>query len=114
MITATFYSREDRATCFSVEGHSGLSTEGEDVLCAAVTSAVRLTECVVNDILGLECAVKVKEDIPLISLRLPANLSSEQDETCQALLDGLMLYLSQLHEEYPENIIVYHQEITEV
>ena len=30
------------------------ASEGEDIVCAAVTSAVRLVECAVNDVLGLE------------------------------------------------------------
>ena len=106
MITATFHLDGKRIVSFQVEGHSGLADEGEDVLCAAVTSAVRLTECAVNDVLGLEASVKVKEDKALISLKLPGGLSQQNESTCQSLLTALMLYLSQLHEEYPENIIV--------
>ena len=60
MITASFHLEGSRIVSFQVEGHSGLATEGEDILCAAVTSAVRLTECAVNDVLGLEASVKVK------------------------------------------------------
>ena len=106
MITATFHLDGKRIASFQVEGHSGLADEGEDVLCAAVTSAVRLTECAVNDVLGLEAGVKVKPDKALISLKLPGGLGQTNESTCQTLLTALMLYLSQLHEEYPENIIV--------
>ncbi|MFQ9917993.1 MAG: ribosomal-processing cysteine protease Prp [Flavonifractor plautii] len=35
--------------------------QGQDIVCAAVTSAVRLTECAVNDVLGLEASVKMRE-----------------------------------------------------
>ena len=106
MITATFHLDGKRIVSFQVEGHSGLADEGEDVLCAAVTSAVRLTECAVNDVLGLEAGVKVKPDKALISLKLPGGLGQTNESTCQTFLTALMLYLSQLHEEYPENIIV--------
>ena len=106
MITAAFHLEGARIVSFQVEGHSGLAPQGEDVLCAAVTSAVRLTECAVNDVLGLEASVKVKEDKALISLKLPGGLSQQNESTCQSLLTALMLYLSQLHEEYPDNIIV--------
>ena len=106
MITAAFHLEGARIVSFQVEGHSGLAPEGEDILCAAVTSAVRLTECAVNDVLGLEASVKVKEDKALISLKLPGGLSQQNESTCQSLLTALMLYLSQLHEEYPDNIIV--------
>ena len=106
MITATFHMEGDRIVSFQVEGHSGLAPQGEDILCAAVTSAVRLTECAINDVLGLEAGVKVKPEKALISLKLPGGLNETGDSVCQTLLTALMLHLSQLHEEYPENIIV--------
>ena len=106
MITASFQTEGKKLTGLRVEGHSGLSEAGEDILCAAVTSAVRLTECAINDVLGLEAGVKMKPDKALISLKLPAGLGQANDSFCQNLLTGLMLYLSQLQEEYPENIIV--------
>ena len=97
---------ESRIVSFQVEGHSGLASEGEDILCAAVTSAVRLTECAVNDVLGLEASVKVKPEKALISLKLPGGLGQTNESACQTLMAALMVYLTQLHEEYPENIIV--------
>ncbi|MCD8004831.1 MAG: ribosomal-processing cysteine protease Prp [Oscillospiraceae bacterium] len=114
MTTANFCAQDGRLTGFSVEGHSGLAPEGEDVLCAAVTSAVRLTECAVNDVLGLECPVKIRRKDALISLKLPARLERENEALCQTLLEALMLYFCQLHEEYPEHFTVFHHESMEV
>ena len=93
-----------------MKGHSGLAEEGSDVLCAAVTSAVRLTECAVNDVLGLEASVKVREKDASITLRLPAGLGEANESTCQTLLAALMVYFTQLNEEYPEHIIVVEEE----
>ena len=106
MIQASIHMEGSNIVSFQIEGHSGLAEAGEDVLCAAVTSAVRLTECAVNDVLGLEASVKVKPDKALISLRLPGGLGQQSESTCQTLLTGLMVYFTQLQEEYPENIIV--------
>ena len=106
MITASFHLEGSRVTSVQVEGHSGLAPAGEDILCAAVTSAVRLTECAVNDVLGLEAAVKVRPEQALISLKLPGGLGQQNESTCQTLLTGLMVYLTQLREEYPDNLIV--------
>ena len=50
--------------------------------------------------------MKVKPEKALISLRLPGGLSQQNESTCQTLLTGLMLYLTQLTEEYPDHIIV--------
>ena len=108
MTTVTFRMEGDRITGFTVQGHSGYAEEGSDIVCAAVTSAVRLTECAVNDILGLEASVRVKEDS--ISLKLPGGLGETNESTCQTLLTALMVYLAQLHEEYPENILVLEED----
>ncbi|MCI8475325.1 MAG: ribosomal-processing cysteine protease Prp [Oscillospiraceae bacterium] len=106
MIQATFHMEGSNIVSFQVEGHSGLAEAGTDVLCAAVTSAVRLTECAVNDVLGLEAGVKVKPEKALISLKLPRGLGQTNESTCQTLMAALMVYFTQLQEEYPDNIIV--------
>lgn len=106
MTTASFETNGSRIVSFTVKGHSGLAESGEDILCAALTSAVRLTECAVNDVLGLEAAVKVSEKDASITLKLPRNLEGEADQVCQTLLAALMVYFVQLQEEYPEHINV--------
>ena len=106
MTTAEFAMDGSRVTGFTIKDHSGFADAGEDILCAAVTSAVRLTECAVNDVLGLGATVKVDEQRASVSLKLPRNLEGEADSVCQTLLTALMVYLVQLQEEYPENIIV--------
>ncbi len=106
MTTVTFRSEGRRLVGFEVKGHSGYAPEGEDVVCAAVTSAVRLCECAVNDVLGLEAPVKVREKDASVTLRLPAGLGQTNESTCQTLLAALMVYFVRLAEEYPENISV--------
>ena len=114
MTTVTFYSEGSRITGFKVEGHSGLACEGEDVLCAAITSAVRLAECAINDVLGLEASVKVREKDASISLKLPGGLGQTNESTCQTLLTALMVYFTELHEEYPDHLIVFDNDSMEV
>ena len=111
MIEVTFHSQGSRLSGFEVKGHSGLAPQGEDILCAAVTSAVRLTECAVNDVLGLEASVKVREKEASISLKLPSGLEETTETTCQTLLTAMMVYFTDLREEYPDNIIVYDMEV---
>ena len=106
MTTVTFHSEGSRLVSFEVKGHSGYAPEGEDIVCAAVTSAVRLIECAVNDVLGLEAAVKVREQDASISLKLPNGLGQTNESTCQTLMAALMVHFVQLAEEYPQHISV--------
>ena len=106
MTTVTFLTEDARIIGFDVQGHSGWGESGEDIVCAAITSAVRLVAATVNDVMGLCAAVKVREADASISLRLPGGLANTAESTCQNLLTGLMVYLAQLHDEYPDNIEV--------
>ena len=72
MTTVTFLTEESRIIGFDAKGHSGYAEEGEDIVCAAVTSAVRLVESTVNDVMGLCAAVKVNEKDASISCGCPA------------------------------------------
>ena len=106
MTTVTFLTEGKRIIGFDAKGHSGYAEAGSDIVCAAVTSAVRLVDATVNDVLGLAASVKVHERSGSIEFRLPGGLSAAQESTCQSLLTGLMLYFTELHGEYPENIEV--------
>ena len=110
MTTVTFHTEGNRIIGFDSQGHSGYAEAGEDIVCAAITSAIRLVDATINDVLGLAASVKVKENEALISLRLPGGLGPTAESTCQAVLTGLMVYLAQLHDEYPENIEVLEED----
>ncbi len=108
MTTVSFSMEGERIVGFQVKGHSGYAQAGADIVCAAITSAVRLTECAVNDVLGLEASVKVKGDT--VTLRLPGSLGATNESVCQTLLTALMVYCAELREEYPENISVVEED----
>ena len=110
MTTITFQSQGSRVVGFDVQGHSGYAEAGADIVCAAVTSAIRLVDATVNDVLGLAASVKVRESNTSISLRLPGGLAPTAESTCQALLTGLMVYFTELHDEFPDNIEVLEEE----
>ncbi|MFR8292509.1 MAG: ribosomal-processing cysteine protease Prp [Dysosmobacter welbionis] len=85
MTTVVFRMEGDRITGFEARGHSGYAEAGADIVCAAVTSAIRLVEATVNDVLGLYASGWVGRTHPL---RLPGGLSPTAESTCQSLLAG--------------------------
>ena len=52
MTRVEFFDHEGRITGFCCSGHSGYAEESGDVVCAAVSTAVKLAECTINDVLG--------------------------------------------------------------
>ena len=95
---------DERITGFSVSGHSGYAEAGQDIVCAAVSAVVGMAEATINDVCGAKAKVRVKEEDARITLTLPA--SCDEEESVQAVLAGLLLYLCNLRDEYPDYIEV--------
>ena len=106
MTTVTFHSADNRIDGFVVEGHSGYAEAGADIVCAAVSAAVGLAECTINEVLGLGAPVKASEKNARISLKLPPALNEDSENLCQTVLTGLLVYLQAMGEEYPDNLTV--------
>lgn len=104
MTKVAFTTADDRITGFCCSGHSGYGEAGTDILCAAISAAISLTECIVNDICGTRAKVRVNEDDASITLTLPA--ACDEEETVQAALAGLMAYLVDLRDQYPDYLDV--------
>ncbi len=105
MISIIFYKSGGRLTGFCCSGHSGYSDAGSDIVCAAVTSAVRLCECTLNDVLKCSEPAVIREENAFIELRLKDKLSDESDFAAQSALRALYLLMDQFSVEYPENIV---------
>ena len=104
MIRCEFFTENDRITGFTVSGHSGYEESGKDIVCAYVTAVVTMAEATINDVCGAKAKVRVGEDEARITLTLPT--SCDEEESVQAVLSGMMLYLISLREDYPDYIEV--------
>ena len=104
MTRCEFFTENDRITGFTVSGHSGYAEAGEDIVCAAVSAAVAMAECTINDVCGARAKVRVKDEPTRITLTLPA--SCDEEESVQAVLAGMMIYLCSLRDDYPDFIEV--------
>ena len=104
MTRCEFFTEEDRITGFSVSGHSGYAEAGSDIVCAAISAVVSMAEATINDVCGAKAKVRVKEEDARITLTLPA--SCEEEDSIQAALTGLMVYLIGLRDDYSDYIEV--------
>ena len=104
MTRCEFFSENGRIIGFNISGHSGYAEAGSDIVCAAVSAAVAMAECTINDVCGAKAKVRVKDDQARITLTLPT--SCDEEERVQAVLTGLMLYLGSLRDDYPDYIEV--------
>ncbi len=105
MTRSKFFRKNGTLTGFTLSGHSGAGKEGEDIVCAAVSSAAYMTANTLTDVYRFPADITVRDGF--LSLEL-----SEQDAgKCRELMEGFLLHLTQLQGQYPHHIQV---SITEV
>ena len=107
MTRCEFFTENDRINGFSISGHSGYAESGSDIVCAAVSAAVAMAEATINDVCGANAKVRVKDEQTRITLTLPA--VCDEEDTIQAVLAGMLVYLCSLRDDYP-----YYIEVLEV
>ncbi|MBQ9947205.1 MAG: ribosomal-processing cysteine protease Prp [Oscillospiraceae bacterium] len=93
MLKAVFYKENGRFTGFSISGHAGYGTEGNDIVCAAITSAVELTCNTITEFFGTSARVDVFEN----EVRLVLN---GQHEPSQQLLASLCAHIENIASEH--------------
>ena len=104
MTKVEFFNENGRLTGFCCSGHSGYGEAGMDIVCSAVSTAVKFAEATLNDVLGAHAKTRVNEEEARITLTLPA--SCEEEAAIQSVLTGMMLTLCSLRDEYPDYIEV--------
>ena len=104
MTKCEFFTEGDRITGFTISGHSGYAEQGQDIVCAAISAVVTMAEATINDVCGAKAKVRVKDEDARITLTLPA--SCEEEDPIQAVLAGMMVYLIDLRDQYPDFIEV--------
>ena len=89
--------------CISIEGHSGYSEHGTDIVCASVSTAVNVTA---NAILRINNkAIDYKDDSKVITIK---NIS--KDDITNSLIENLIAILHDLSKQYPKNIKIEMEE----
>ena len=104
MIRAAFWEQTGRIRRFEIAGHAGWADAGEDILCAAVSSAVQLAANTVTDAACLPAAVAVRENTITVSL------SDDPSGFADLIFRGLRTHLIQLAEDFPGTIQVETRE----
>ena len=98
MIRVTVYEHKKVPYGIALQGHAGAGSEGNDIVCAAVSSAVYMAVNTVTDVIGVPTEIEVRDGY------LKMVVSTEVQAQCETILRGLVLHLTALAEQYPKNI----------
>ncbi len=107
MIKITLYHLKDGTPKgFKIKGHSGYAAQGSDIVCSAVSSAAFLVANTILEIMKIEAQAGVKEDGEM-TLTVPTESTTKTKE----ILLGLEFHLSELKEQYPQNVTITTTEV---
>ncbi len=98
MTTAKFLFSDDTIVSFELSGHSGAGEEGTDIVCSAVSSAAYMAANTIIEIMKLNPETVVRDGY------LKLQMSLEDARKSKVITDGLYLHLSELQNQYPNNL----------
>ncbi len=101
MVRFKFIREGEKTKGFVSSGHAGHGQHGQDIVCAAVSSAAYLAANTVTDFFGAKARVQVSEGYMALEL-------AEENAPAQTLLNGLEAHIRQLAKEYPRSIKVIY------
>ena len=90
---------------FVMEGHAGYADQGEDIVCAAVSSAAYMTANTITEIMKADTEVAVEDGMMFV------RVAAGDANRCRELFAGLKLHLMGLEEQYPNRIQVNYMEV---
>ena len=104
MIRVRYRTADDLLTGFTLSGHAGAGDHGQDIVCAAVSSAAYMTANTITEILGATADITVDDGYMDLTVtdRIPG---------CQDILSGFRLHLQALQEQYPTRIHLMNTEV---
>ncbi len=98
MTTAKFLFSDDTIVSFELSGHSGYAEEGADIVCSAVSSAVYMAANTIIEIMKLNPETVVRDGY------LKVHMNMDDARKSKVITDGLYLHLSELQNQYPNNL----------
>lgn len=99
MIKVIFYRSDNGFSGYEISGHAECGDEGNDIICASVSSAAYMTANTLSEI--IKCQLDADVSAGYMSIKVKTRLSDAQQ-----ILEGLRLHLEALAADYPNNIKV--------
>ena len=104
MIRVRFHTANDAIVGFTLDGHAGAGVSGQDIVCAAVSSAAYMTANTVTEIIGATADITVRDGYMQVML-------TDKIDGCQEILSGFRLHLEALQDQYPNRVHLMNTEV---
>ena len=104
MINITVVKSNSKIITIEATGHSGYADEGQDIVCAAVST---LTQALINgliEVVKISPNYTIDEDIPQLSVTIPNEIEEEKSKYAQVLMNSTYLALKDIADSYSKFI----------
>lgn len=103
MTSITFFVlKDEKIQAVELQGHAGYADEGEDIVCAAITSAIQMTHALLYDVKKIAVETVIENEGAHIKLILPKNkLDIGQDG-----MKALRIFYDELASQYSDFVSV--------
>jgi len=91
---------------FIINGHANFGDSGEDIVCAAVSSAAYMAANTITEVIHANAEICINQ-----SGMMKVKLLGKEIARSQDILKGFKQHLLSLEEQYPKNIIVNYLEV---
>ncbi len=86
------------------DGHTSYGAEGEDIVCAALSSVVQTAALGLMSVAGVDINFKRDEKRGYLMFSVPEKLEEKQQIECDAILNTMLLGVGDLYEGFSDYI----------
>lgn len=106
MVKVQVERSSNRITSFTLSGHAEAGPYGYDLVCAAVSALSIGAINAVYQLCNVELPIETGEEGGFLRCEVPDGLLKETDEKVQLLLEGMLVSLNSIAQEYGEHITI--------
>ena len=100
-----FVDKTGNLVGFNLNGHSGYSSSGSDIVCAAVSSAAYMAANTILEVL------RVNADVIINDAYMRLKVLPDEAKVCKDILEGFKLHMCSLEEQYSDYLTVNYLEV---
>ena len=104
MIRVSFRAEGNTLCGFRISGHAGAGAMGEDIVCAAVSSAAYMTANTITEVIGATADIAVHDGLMDLTV-------TSRTDACQDILAGLRMHIEAMQTEYPKRVQLINTEV---
>lgn len=96
--------KNNHITQVECDGHTSYGVEGEDIVCAGLSSVVQTAVLGLMSVVGIDVGLVRDDERGYLKFSIPEGLDEVQEIQCDAILNTMLCGISDLHEGFSDFI----------